>query len=365
MRVSFLDAIVFGIGNYYKTKLQSVQTKYDVIAYLDSSVKPDEQRIFDDGKTILNPERWNELPDVPILLMSAKFMEMYERITELGVDGKRVIFGSEFKPAYDPFEEMLEEYRGNIVVDYDTLCLKFENMDYSFRTAKELEGVIRSIYRKNKPEIDMIRSLPMKPISRRYGREHGTPIDRYYIEKTLYENRDKICGDVAEFADDTYTKRFGTNLNNNYVLHLNGWGENVIKANLVTGEGIEDNMVDCLICTQVIQFIYEIDKAIHNISRMLKNGGVAIITAHGIAQLSLYDYRNWGEYWRFSEMSLKNLFCRNTSNCEIEVKSYGNVKTAAAMLYGLCAEDLTQDDFIPDDEQYPLLLCVLVRKGDG
>ena len=148
---------------------------------------------------------------------------------------------------------------------------------------------------------------------------------------------------------------------NNDVLHVNGWGDNVIKTNLVTGEGIEEDMLDCLICTQTIQFIFDLDKAIKNIVRLLKTGGCALITAHGIAQISLYDYRNWGEYWRFTEKTFQKI-AEGLDIKEYIVNSYGNVKAATAMLYGMCYEDLPKSVFEYDDEQYPIIICLKILK---
>src|SRR5216684_3818977 len=50
------------------------------------------------------------------------------------------------------------------------------------------------------------------PISREYGADRGTAIDRYYIEGFLARHADDVRGIVLEIHDDTYTKRFGKNL---------------------------------------------------------------------------------------------------------------------------------------------------------
>jgi hypothetical protein len=142
---------------------------------------------------------------------------------------------------------------------------------------------------------------------------------------------------------------------------VNGWGENTKKLNLVTGEGVEEEILDCLICTQTIQFIYEIDTAVYNIVKMLKKGGCALITVHGIAQISMYDYNIWGEYWRFTKKTFDEL----VGSFDIggyDIHSYGNVKTATAMLYGVVVEDLEEKDFEYDDEQYPVVLTLKIIK---
>ena len=60
-------------------------------------------------------------------------------------------------------------------------------------------------------------------------------------------------------------------------MHVDGWGKNVIKGNLESGEGIEENKYDCAIITQTLMFIYDFTSAVNNIYKMLKPGGVALI----------------------------------------------------------------------------------------
>src|ERR1700704_5832421 len=47
------------------------------------------------------------------------------------------------------------------------------------------------------------------PISREYGADRGTTIDRYYIESFLSRHSGDVRGTVLEVHNDTYTQRFG------------------------------------------------------------------------------------------------------------------------------------------------------------
>ena len=199
-------------------------------------------------------------------------------------------------------------------------------------------------------------------MSRAFGRELGTPIDRAYIDNFLENNKTDISRDVMEIAEDIYTVRYGTEVKKSYILHVNGWN-NSIKGNLATGEGIQSNLVDCIICTQTIQMIYEIEDALKNIYKLLKKDGVALITIHGISQLSMGDYNNWGEYWRITAKTAFRL--AESAGFEpdnINVESFGNVKTVMCFLYGMCQEQLNKDDFMYNDEQFPLMICMRVKK---
>ena len=48
-----------------------------------------------------------------------------------------------------------------------------------------------------------------EPISRDFGFERGTPIDRYYIERFLERHASEIVGRVLEIGGNDYTRRFG------------------------------------------------------------------------------------------------------------------------------------------------------------
>jgi hypothetical protein len=49
----------------------------------------------------------------------------------------------------------------------------------------------------------------LSPISRTFGFDRATPVDRYYIERFLAENAGDIRGRVLEIGDNAYTVRFG------------------------------------------------------------------------------------------------------------------------------------------------------------
>src|SRR6185369_6092934 len=53
---------------------------------------------------------------------------------------------------------------------------------------------------------DLRRLIPM---SRVFGFDRGTPVDRHYIEDFLARNANRIRGRALEVGDATYTKRFG------------------------------------------------------------------------------------------------------------------------------------------------------------
>ena len=65
--------------------------------------------------------------------------------------------------------------------------------------------------------------------------------------------------------------------------------EATIVADLGTGEGLPADAFDCVICTQTLQFIYDVQGAVLALNRALRPGGVVLATMHGIGQISRPD----------------------------------------------------------------------------
>ena len=204
--------------------------------------------------------------------------------------------------------------------------------------------------------------MPIKPASTSFGLERGKAIDRIYIEDFLEKNKQYITGNCLEIAENTYTLQYGHNVNS-FILHVEGWGKNAIKGNLETGEGLRHSFFDCAIITQTLMFTYHLESVAQNIYHMLKENGVALITVSGISPISKYDEENWGSYYSFHKDAMIKLFVPLFGKENVQVESFGNVKTAMGVLYGLCYEDLEKSDFETNDDIYPVIITVLLRKA--
>ena len=137
-----------------------------------------------------------------------------------------------------------------------------------------------------------------------------------------------------EVQDDRYTKRFwNPKILKSIICHVEGW-DGARKVNFENGDGIEKESVDCLICTQTLQYIFYVEQAMSNIISMLKKGGTVLITVPGIKAISEFHDKNWGEFWSFTEKSVKNI-CEKLMGCQYQIECYGNVKVATAFLYDI------------------------------
>jgi hypothetical protein len=205
----------------------------------------------------------------------------------------------------------------------------------------------------------------LEPRSRVFGMDRGTPIDRHYIESFLGGSAADIRGRVLEIGDPRYTRRFGgANVTHSDVLHaVEGNPQATLVGDLAAGESIPADAFDCVILTQTLQFIYDARAAVATVHRSLAAGGVVLATLPGIAAASRYDRDRWGEFWRFTHASALRMFEESFGRGHVQVRSYGNVRSATAFLHGLACEELAPTELNALDEDYEVILAVRAKKA--
>jgi len=204
-----------------------------------------------------------------------------------------------------------------------------------------------------------------EPVSRVFGLDRGTPINRYYIEQFLADHAELIRGRVLEVGGSDYSRRFGgEKVERCEVLHaVPGNQAATIVGDLTDPATLPANAMDCFICTQTFDCIFDVPQAVRGAHQLLKPGGVLLATMSGIGQISRYDMERWGEYWRFTTASATRLFEPLFSG-GVEVGSRGNVLAAIAFLQGLAVEELPDPTLLEvRDDDYQLVVTVVARKG--
>jgi glycosyltransferase involved in cell wall biosynthesis/SAM-dependent methyltransferase len=205
----------------------------------------------------------------------------------------------------------------------------------------------------------------LTPVSRKFGWDRGgLPVDRYYIERFLEQHAGDIRGRVLEAKDDAYTRRFGgAGVTRADVLHPTRDNPRAtIVADLTQAEAIPDDTFDCVLLTQVLPFIPDVPAAVKTLHRILRPGGVALVTVPGISQIVRYDMDRWGDYWRFTTRSVLRLFEAAFPSGDIAVEAHGNVLVATAFLHGLSTRDLRQHELEYRDPDYEVLITVRAVK---
>jgi glycosyltransferase involved in cell wall biosynthesis/SAM-dependent methyltransferase len=206
----------------------------------------------------------------------------------------------------------------------------------------------------------------LTPVSRKFGWDRGgLPVDRYYIERFLQQHAHDIAGHVLEVRDDAYTRKFGgARVTRADVLHPTAGNEKAtIVADLTSAEHVPGNTFDCVILTQVLPFIHDVQAAVRTLHRILRPGGIVLATVPGISQIVRYDMDRWGDYWRFTSLSARRLFDCGFPGGEVGVEAHGNVLAATAFLQGLSTRDLRPEELDYRDPDYEVLITVRAVKG--
>jgi SAM-dependent methyltransferase len=200
-----------------------------------------------------------------------------------------------------------------------------------------------------------------------FGFDRGLCIDRYYIEVFLQRHSTDVRGRVLEIGDPGYTCKFGGDrVTCSDVLHaVPGNPQATLVGDLATGEGVPKEAFDCMILTQTFIFIYDVQAAVANCYAALKPDGVLLATFPGISQISRYDMDRWGDFWRFTDASARQLFGQVFGPENITVETHGNVLVACALLHGLAAHELKQEELSYCNPDYQVLITVRAVKVEA
>jgi len=211
----------------------------------------------------------------------------------------------------------------------------------------------------------LARPAPLYPD---FGFGRGWPIDRYYIEGFLKAHAADIRGEVLEAAaEPNYTKQFGGDrVTRGHIMYpVPGLPGGTMVGNLETGVGIPSAAFDCVLLTQVLQFIYDMPAAVANSHRALKDGGTMLATFAGISQIAKSDMVAWGEYWRITDAGARRLFGDVFGPGNVEVQVFGNCLAACAFLNGMVISDLKPADLDYSDPEFQLIIAVRAVKASN
>jgi SAM-dependent methyltransferase len=219
------------------------------------------------------------------------------------------------------------------------------------------------------PPVGLVRFGSLRrttPISRVFGLDRAQRercIDIVFIERFLKKHQSDIRGRVLEIGDDRYTKRFGgAKVDRGDVLHVQPGGGATIVADLTSAEAIASESFDCIICTQTLQFIYDVHAAVRTLHRLLRPGGVVLASFTGISQISRYDMDRWGDYWRFTTASARRLFEACWPPDQVFIETHGNALLAVAYLHGLTVDELQPEELEARDDDFQLVITARAVK---
>lgn len=201
------------------------------------------------------------------------------------------------------------------------------------------------------------------PFSMNFGYDRGGPVDRYYIEDFLEKNKTDIKGEVLEIGDNDYTLRFGEDrLEKSHILHVDeSNAQATYIGDLCDAPQIPDNKFDCIVLTQTLQLIFHYDKAIATCYRILKPGGVLLLTVPGISNI---DFTVWKHLWlwSFTESSIQKILAGSFPEENFKTGVYGNVLVATAFLYGMGVTEISKSKLDKCDPHYQVIVTARAVK---
>jgi SAM-dependent methyltransferase len=136
-------------------------------------------------------------------------------------------------------------------------------------------------------------------------------------------------------------------------------------ADLADGAGLPDEAFDCVVLTQTLHLVFDVHAAARTLHRVLKPGGVLLLTVPGISPVSTDEWAStW--YWSFTRHSARRLFEGVFGAQAVEVGQHGNALAATAFLQGLAAQELPGRGLEVVDPQFPVTITVrAVRAVEG
>jgi glycosyltransferase involved in cell wall biosynthesis len=201
------------------------------------------------------------------------------------------------------------------------------------------------------------------PFSLEFGYDRGGPIDRYYIEAFLEQNKKRVYGRVLEIGDNEYTMRYGgTHVTTSDILHIDATNKKAtFIGDLSNAPQLPSDSFDCIVLTQTLHFIYDFKAALQTCHRILKPGGSLLLTVPGISHI---DQGEWKEYWlwAFTDKSMRRLMNEFFESDAVEIKAYGNVFVATAFLYGIGLPEFKKKYLDYHDPSYQVIISVKAVK---
>ena len=144
------------------------------------------------------------------------------------------------------------------------------------------------------------------------------------------------------------------------ILHKEHGNPNAtIVADITTPNDISSDQFDCIICTYVLNLIGDVDKALAELCRMLKPGGVLLAAVPQASMSAPY----WHELWRWTPEGFHLQLAKFFDAPNITVRAYGNSLTAAGDIRGLVTDEFTKAQLDYHDPRFGIVVCARAVKS--
>ena len=199
------------------------------------------------------------------------------------------------------------------------------------------------------------------PFARDWGCIRGIALDRPYIDQFIRTHAGDVRGRILEIKEPEYASQYARPGSKIDILDIDPSNTKAdIIDDLQSCASIADDTYDCVILTQVLQLIPDYEAAIAQVARILRPGGVLLLTAPGITQTIC---TNEGDFlWAFFKPGFKRLLSPHFDARRLLVGSHGNAGIAASFLMGLTVADVPPELFAYEDREYPIVVTARAVK---
>lgn len=196
----------------------------------------------------------------------------------------------------------------------------------------------------------------LQPIRDSLDPDGAGSIDGYYERQFLRSHEEDLQGRVGWLsANDPGPEG-----------HLRAFGD--LALEVVTGlaelEALPDAAYDCMVCSRFLEALEDPAAGLRVLHDKLRPGGFLLVTAAGIARTEV-DRDGPAPFWRFTEASLRRLIEDTLGAKPSEVRTYGNVLAAAALLHGLSVDALPLPELDCQDPDYQVVIAARAIRGGG
>lgn len=201
------------------------------------------------------------------------------------------------------------------------------------------------------------------PVSAEWGFDRGVPVDRWYIETFLAAHGQDITGAVLEVRSSDYTDRFGHEVRRREVLDIDATNPAAtVVADLAAADHVAPDQFDCFLLNQTLQFIPDVQAALHHAHRLLRPGGVLLATVPSVSRIAP-RYGLEADLWRFTAAGARRLVDAAFPGGTVDVVSMGSLRAACAFLEGRAADEVRRRRLERHDPYFPVIVAVRARKA--
>lgn len=196
------------------------------------------------------------------------------------------------------------------------------------------------------------RTAPLK----RWGREQGPAVDRWFIERYLKKHAHLVVGRVLEVKSNRYAARLGASEVEIVDIDPNNTQATVV-GDLCDPTTLEARRYDAAIVTQTLQYVADPEAALRNLLTSLRPGGALLLTVPCLGQIDDPKDR-----WRWVPVGFGQLLAAVTPpGATVDIVGLGNGLVGRAFLFGLATEDLVPSALDVQDDEFPIVVGACVR----